>query len=150
MFPGMNRQEQGDLGEASAVGWYQFNGCTVCIPMGRSPDYDFIADDGVRLLKVQVKSSGQWRRGRWHVAICTRGGNRSWSGVAKYFAATRCDELFVVTVSGQRWRIPSAKVEAQTAIVLGGTKYAEFEVDAGPPLEAAQQLISLPSSAPAG
>ena len=146
----MNRQEQGDLGEASARCWYEFAGHVVLVPTGRSPDYDFVADDGERLIKVQVKSSGQWRHDRWHVAICTRGGNRSWSGVAKYFSATRCDELFVVTTDGRRWRIPSDEVEARTAIVLGGGKYRQFEVDAGPRLGSRPAPFSLVSSSPAG
>lgn len=146
----MNRQQQGDLGEASARCWYELRGCEVFIPTGRSPDYDFIADDGERLIRVQVKTSGQWRRQRWHVAICTRGGNQSWSGVAKYFSATRCDELFAVTTDGRRWRVPADRVEARTAIVLGGEKYEDFEVEPGPPLTARVPRLSLVSTVPAG
>ncbi len=146
----MNNLEQGDLGEASARCWYELHGHVVLIPTGRSPDYDFVADDGERLIRVQVKTSGSRSRGRWQVAICTSGGNRSWSGIAKYFSPGRCDELFVVAVDGRRWRIPSASVEATTAVTLGGPKYAEFEVDAGPPLAVAAATVSLPSATPAG
>jgi len=150
MFVGVNRQEQGDKGELSAMSWYVGEGHAVYVPLGHSPDADFVADDGKRLIRVQVKTSGYERKGRWEVAICTRGGNQSWSGVAKYFSATRCDELFVVTVSGRRWRIPAGAVEAATSMCLGGPKYAEYEVDWGPPLIASPALLSLTCPAPAG
>ena len=130
----MNRQEQGDKGELSAMSWYVGEGHDVYVPLGHSPDADFIADDGERLIRVQVKTSGHLDKGRWCVAVCTRGGNQSWNRVVKRFSATRCDELLVVTVNGRRWRIPASAVEATTTMCLGGPKYAEFEVDAGPPL----------------
>jgi len=150
MFVDMNRQAQGDLGEASARCWYAFAGHDIYLPTGHSPDADFIADSGDHLIRVQVKTCGHIRQGNWQVAVCTRGGNRSWSGVAKYFCATRCDELFVVIIDGRRWRIPADKVEARTTVSLGGRKYAEYEVDPGPPLGAVQAPSSLPSPAPAG
>ncbi len=134
----MNRQQQGDLGEASARAWYEQRGACVFVPLGRSPDYDFIADDGSGPVTVQVKSSGQRsRHGNWIVSVCTRGGNQSWNKIVKHFSPARCDVLFVVTVDGRRWRIASRHIQATTAICVGGSKYAEFEVEAGPPLDAA-------------
>ncbi len=147
----MNRQEQGDLGEASARCWYEFAGHTVLMPTGRSPDYDFVADDGERLVKVQVKTSGCLSPyGRYAVTLATRGGNQSWSGLSKRFSSDRCDELFVVTVDGRRWRFPSAAVPGGSGINVGGQKYEAFEVDPGPPLQASPRLGSLPSRAAAG
>lgn len=151
MFVGMNRQAQGDLGEASARCWYAFAGHDIYLPTGHSPDADFIADSGDHLIRVQVKTCGYiGPRGRWEVSICTRGGNQSWSGVTKHFSAERCDELFVVTMDGRRWRIAAAAVEATAHLNLGGRKYAEYEVDPGPPLGALRAPSSLPSRAPAG
>ena len=151
MFPSMNRQLQGDLGEASARCWYELRGYVVLIPTGRSPDYDFVADDGERLIKVQVKTSGcMTPYGRYAVSICTRGGNQSWSGLSKRFSSTRCDELFVVTIDGRRWRIPATEVTATTAVSLGGARHAEFEVDPGQPLGAFLTVDSLLSPAAAG
>lgn len=68
------------------------------------------------------------------MTLCTRGGNQSWSGLVKRFSADRCDFLSVHTADGRRWFIPSTAVEGGTAIVLGGPKYAAFEVDRGEPL----------------
>ena len=66
--------------------------------------------------------------------LCTRGGNQSWNGVAKYFGADRCDVLFVLVGDGRRWFIPSDAVEGRAGICLGGPKYAEFEVERGWPI----------------
>ena len=68
------------------------------------------------------------------VAICTRGGNQSWSGLVKRMDPRRCDYLFAHVGDGRRWFIPSDRVEGTTAICLGGPKYAEFEVVRGQPL----------------
>ncbi len=51
----------------------------------------------------------------------------------KRFDASRCDYLFALLADGRRWFIPSGAVGATTSIVLGGPKYAEFEVERGRP-----------------
>jgi len=53
----INRRQQGDLGEASAIEWLTSAGALVLLPVGHSPDYDLVADANGRLLKVQVKTS---------------------------------------------------------------------------------------------
>ena len=130
----MSPRRQGDLGELSAMEWLGSTGYGVCFPIGHSPDYDLIADDGDVLTRVQVKTSAQYRKRRWEVAICTRGGNQSWNGLSKCFSPARCDRLFVLVGDGRRWFIPATAVEGTTKLLLGGPKYAEFEVEAGRPL----------------
>ena len=68
--------------------------------------------------------------------LCTRGGNQSWNGETKRFDPRRCDFVFVHVGDGRRWFIPASRVEGETAIVLGGRKYAQFEIESGPPLPA--------------
>lgn len=75
-----------------------------------------------------------WHRGRWSVAICTRGGNRSWNGVVKRLDASRCDYLFVLVGDGRRWFIPSHALGGGTNIHLGGPKYSDYEVERGDPI----------------
>jgi hypothetical protein len=94
-----------------------------------------VAELDGHLVRVQVKTSGSRIRDRWQVAICTRGGNRSWSGVTKRFDAKRCEYLFVLVADGRRWFIPTDALEASTQVILGGPKYAEFEVERGRPFE---------------
>ena len=134
MFGSVNPRRQGDLGELSAIGWLIERGYPVWLPLGHSPDVDLVARIDGRLVGVQVKTSTCVWRGRFQVALCTRGGNQSWSGVVKRFSAERCDWLFVLVADGRRWFIPATEVEGGSGILLGGPKYADYEVEPGRPL----------------
>ena len=128
----MTTREQGDLGEASAIEWLTFQGATVAVPLFNSPDWDLVAEIDGRLARVQVKTSGlRTPKGYWQVRICTRGGNQSWNGVAKYFSPARCDYLFALVADGRRWYIPAQALDGRSSVTLGGPKYAEFEVVPG-------------------
>src|SRR4051812_33941271 len=119
----INRRQQGDLGEASAIEWLTRQGATVWTPLGHSPDADLIAELEGSLTRIQVKTStyatetlGGERR--WTVGVATNGGNQSWSGVAKKLDPSRFDFLFVLVGDGRRWLIPAPAIEAQTALTL--------------------------------
>jgi hypothetical protein len=129
-------RRQGDAGELSAINWFLTKGAYVSLPMFDHPDYDLIADFGDRVERVQVKTSICWTRQRFVVQLATRGGNQSWNGTIKYLDATRCDSLFVHVGDGRRWYIPANALGGDSAISLGGPKYAEFEVEPGDPLPA--------------
>jgi hypothetical protein len=135
----INRRQQGDLGEASAIEWLTRMGAIVLIPLGHSPDYDLVGEIDGRLLRIQVKTTTYQRETssgglRWNVALATNGGNQSWSGVAKTFDPGRCDFLFVLTGDGRRWLIPTRLVEGHRGIGLGGAKYSEFELEPAAPI----------------
>ena len=125
---------QGDVGELSAIQWLGSVGAHIFVPLGHSPDYDLVVERDACLHRVQVKTSTCRSRGRFVVALCTRGGNQSWNGVVKRLDATRCDYLFVHVGDGRRWFIPARALGGGSAIALGGPKYAEFEVKRGTPL----------------
>lgn len=125
---------QGNQGEIEAIIWLRSQGYEILLPVGNCSDYDVVADMGGRLVRVQVKTTRQRIGERFGVTICTRGGNQSWNRIVKRFSPERCDYLFVHAADGRRWFIPSGRVEGETAIVIGGPKYAEFEVEPGTPL----------------
>jgi hypothetical protein len=133
----ISRREQGDIGERAAAAWLIGQPhISVFVPFGHSPDTDLIALIDDRIVRVQVKTSTVLvNNARYHVSLATRGGNQSWSGLVKRFSATRCDYLFVLVADGRQWFIPSAVVEGGTGIVVGGPKYAAYEVDRGRPFE---------------
>jgi hypothetical protein len=127
-------RRQGDLGELSAMNWLVRAGAFVFTPLLHSPDYDMIADLDGRLLRVQVKTSIYRANDRWVVALCTRGGNQSWNGVVKRVDSSRCDSVFVHVGDGRRWFIPVSALGGGSGLLLGGPKYANFEVEPGDPL----------------
>jgi hypothetical protein len=114
--------------------WLASKGAHIYVPVGHSPDVDLIAAiDGV-LLRVEVKTSTHRRGDRWSVLISTRGGNQSWTGLVKYFDQSRCDFLFVHVGDGRRWFIPTGALDCRSGLMLGGPKYADFEIERGRPL----------------
>jgi hypothetical protein len=136
----INRRQQGDLGEASAIEWFSRLGATIFIPFGHSPDVDLVVDLEGRLLRIQVKTSTQFTETpdghpRRVVSLKTCGGNQSWTGIAKELEPARIDFLFVLTGDGRRWLIPSDCLESRGSIRLGGTKYSEHEIDPAPPID---------------
>lgn len=138
----VNRRVQGDIGELSAMEWLTSKGGVVWVPFTHSPHVDLMAEFEDQLVRVQVKTSTfrstkKSGENRWHIAIATNGGNRSWSGLAKKFDPSRVDYLFVLVGDGRRWFIPSPMVEGSRSVALGGRKYSEFEIEAGTPFEAA-------------
>jgi hypothetical protein len=152
-----NPRHQGDIGEAAAIEWLVRNDYGIWLPFGHSPDVDLIAQRGVELIRIQVKTCTHQERGRSVVQLSTSGGNQSWDGTVRRFAAARCDYLFVLTADERKWFIPSQAVEGTTAICLGGPKYAEFEVaredspgGARPPLQSALPLGGAPETGEPG
>ncbi len=123
-----NPRRQGDIGEAAAIAWLTRAGFGVWVPLGHSPDADLIAQRDDRLLRVQVKTSTALRSDRYEVSLATKGGNRSWSGRVKTFDPSRYEYLFVLVGDGRQWFIPAARIAAKTMVLLGGPKYAAFEV----------------------
>jgi PD-(D/E)XK endonuclease len=127
-------REQGDFGELSAICWLISKGAHVAVPVGCSPHWDLMAELDGRPLRVQVKTSRCFVRKRWDVTLCTRGGNQSWNGIVKRLEASRYDFLFVLVADGRRWFIPSDRVAGGSGLLLGGPKYADFEVERGDPI----------------
>jgi hypothetical protein len=142
---------QGDAGEASAVSWVLSRGGCVFVPVAHTPShYDLIVDLDGDVLRVQVKTCSRWDGRRYSVMLCTRGGNQSWNGLVKKLDPLCCDYAFIHVGDGRRWFIPSAEVGGGTAIVVGGPKYAAFEVERGAPLPARERATEYTSAPPAG
>src|SRR4051794_26257099 len=114
--------------------WLASRGAHIYVPVGHSPDIDLIAVMDNRTLRVEVKTSNRVKGQCWQVQISTRGGNQSWSGLAKHFDPKRCDFLFVHVGDGRRWFIPTNVLDCRSGLTLGGPKYSPFEIERGRPL----------------
>ena len=151
----LNRRQQGDLGEASAIEWLTRKGALVLAPFGHSPDYDLVAEIGGQLLRIQVKTSTQEAEtpdghARLPVAVRTCGGNQSWNGETKKLDTSRFDYLFVLTGGGRRWLIPAGALEGTSAISLAGPKYAEHEIEPASPINELVHGEPAPLKSPPG
>ena len=126
---------QGDIGERAAAAWLLQQGYPVAYPFGHSPDCDLWTEIDRALYRVQVKTSTVLRKDRWEVSLRTSGGNQSWNRIVKLMDASRCDYLFVLVGDGRQWFMPSRDIGGGHSILLGGPKYASFEVDSNRSIE---------------
>ncbi len=112
----INRSEQGDLGEASAIEWLTGIGATVLIPVGHSPHFDLVAAVRGRLWRIQVKTSticSITTNGYERYAVQLADSRRQPElGRSMQEASIRpSDYLFVMVGDGRRWMIPTCEFE---------------------------------------
>ena len=133
----INRRQQGDLGEASAIEWFTRAGAVVSTPLGHSPDYDLIADFGEQPLRVQAKTSTQ-------VTVELRTVTSDFSVHARDErrqselepTSTKLDRpesstaFVLLRATGRRWLIPSRRDRNAAAPdpARTGQGIAEFEI----------------------
>jgi len=119
---------QGNMGLSKAIDYFTSHQIPIAIPMNDTQKYDLVADFGGKLNRISVKTSrfkGQY--GGYEVQIKNAGGA---SGICKIrtFDNSTCDYLFILTGDDKIYLIPSKEITAKNAIVVGGTKYNEYEV----------------------
>jgi hypothetical protein len=137
-------REQGDIGERAAVEWLWRAGAVVFVPFGHSPDFDLIAVFDARPVRMEVKTSTVLVRessDRYALFLATAGGNQSWSRIMKLFDPARCDFVFALVADGRRWFLPTDAIEGRRQMILGGPKYAAFEVTEHDAHQAARRLL---------
>ena len=124
----INSRKQGDIGLGSAIAWYASIGQTVSIPLTDNQHYDLVVDDGSKLNKVQVKTSGcKKNNGVYDVWLRTCGGNRSSKGYVRPFNRAEVDYVFVLLSDGRRYVIPSSKIGGVHHICIGN-KYVKYMI----------------------
>lgn len=114
----MNRKQQGDIGVAMAIAFYTRAGTGVSVPLTDNLRYDLIVDRDGKLLRVQVKTTGYARYGRYEVSLRTQGGNRSGTGQVRYLTHEECDLVFVYALSGDMWEFPAELVSGRGMLNL--------------------------------
>lgn len=112
------------MGLGIAISYFTSQGQTVGIPLTDSQDYDLIIDDGAGLKRVQVKTCS-FKRKSYEVNLSVKGGNRTSRGSIKRFDNKRCDYIFVVTESLDKYLIPSDNLVAKCNLALG-PKYDRY------------------------
>lgn len=99
---------------AYAIAHYTELGYSVAVPITDANRYDIIIDDGIKLQKVEVKTTTQ-KNGS--VELRTLGGNQSWSGVAKRIKPEDCDLVFLVNLlTNRRVAFTSKELEGRNSI----------------------------------
>lgn len=123
----VNRKQQGDVGIAIAIAYYTNCGLPVSVPVTENVRYDLVVDFDGTLKRVQVKTTGYMRKGRFEVQLRTHGGNQSWNGLSRFISTRDCDIVFVYAMNGEFWQFPASVVDGRGTLVLG-TKVQKYKV----------------------
>jgi hypothetical protein len=123
-----NSKEQGNIGLATAIWWFETHGYRVFVPLTDSQDEDLVVKMADRFYSVQVKTTYfKTEHNLYKVNLVVSGGNRSGSGKVKLFDPSKVDYVFVVTEDREMYLIPTGAIETSRSINLG-KKYAEYQV----------------------
>ena len=121
------KSQQGNLGLGRAIAYYTSKCIPISIPLNDTQGYDLVVDRG-KLEKVQVKTT-QYRNKETNNFIVQLGntGGSSGKSIIRKFDRTKSDILFVVTIEGTLYEIPTNVIKSKRAINLN-REYEIFKV----------------------
>lgn len=108
-----NSNEKGNVGLGQCIAYLTTKGYIVSLPLNDSQKYDLIFDNGIKLNKVQVKSTAQFLKNCYKVKLenCTHNFNQS-------FDNSTNDYIFVLCEDGSKYFIPSKEITTKTSLNL--------------------------------
>lgn len=111
------KSHQGNVGLGRAIAYYTANCIPVLLPLNDTQKYDLAVDkDGLQ--RVSVKTTQYKNKaGNYEVLLKNCGGS-SGNSKTRYFNNSTCDILFVVTVEGIMYEIPSEKINVKNTLAL--------------------------------
>ncbi len=111
--------KQGGIGMSAAIYKLTQLGYTVSIPLIDNQEYDLIADFDYKLYKVEVKSTSVKTPSGWAVQIKKVRPNRT-TNVITAFDPSKIDLLFVYTIDGDCYLIPSDDIDTRNQLTVPG------------------------------
>lgn len=126
MFDGLHTVAQGKLGLVYAITALAERGYSISVPLIDDQPYDLVADDGTRLLKVQVKSTQYKPNGKDYVVQLKHVHHNKTENILRYFDNTLVDLVVIVCDNKDTFIIPSLEITARTGMTLG-EKYTKYK-----------------------
>ena len=113
------KSHQGNVGLGRAIAYYTSQCIPVLLPLNDTQKYDLVVDKDGKLQRVSVKTTkGRSSSGTsFNVQLKNCGGTSKQSKI-RNFDNTSCDILFVVTIEGTMYEIPSSLIKAHTQLTL--------------------------------
>lgn len=113
------KSHQGNLGLGRAIAYYTSNCIPVLLPLNDTQKYDLVVDKEGRLLRVSVKTTQHLNKtGLYYIARLSNSGGSSGKSVVRKFDNTSCDVVFIVTVEGTMYEIPSNIIDVNIELTL--------------------------------
>ena len=113
------KSHQGNVGLGRAIAYYTEKCYTVMVPLNDTQKYDLVIDKDGLLQRVSVKTTQNIvnKKNEFSVLLKKCGGS---SGNAKIhlFNNNECDILFVLTITGIMYEIPSKEINVKNSLTL--------------------------------
>lgn len=121
------KSKQGNIGLGQAIAYYTLKGIPVMIPLNDTQKYDLVVDIENKLYRVSVKTTQRKAAsGNFEVQLKNCGGGSQGSVIRKFDNST-CDILFIYTIDGDIYEIPSKIINATSSIVLNPNIYGQYK-----------------------
>ena len=113
------KSHQGNVGLGRAIAYYTAKCIPVLIPLNDTQKYDLAIEKDNKLQRVSVKTTQGLNKSKtyYEVQLKNSGGSSGKSSIRK-FDNTSCDILFIVTVTGVMYEIPSSEINTVSALTL--------------------------------
>lgn len=113
------KSHQGNVGLGRAIAYYTANCVPVLLPLNDTQKYDLVIDKDKQLQRVSVKTTQcKNKNGTFYEVQLKNSGGSSGKSVIRKFDNTSCDILFIVTIDGTIYEIPSNVIAVTTALTL--------------------------------
>lgn len=113
------KSHQGNLGLGRAIAYYTSNCIPVLLPLNDTQKYDLVVDKEGKLLRVSVKTTQHLNKvGSSYVARLCNSGGSSGKSIIRKFDNTSCDIIFILTIEGTMYEIPSNIIDVNTELTL--------------------------------
>ena len=126
---GLTSKKKGDIALGSAIAYFVSHQYTVAIPLTDSQSYDLVVEKEGTFNRVQIKFTSrknQW--GQYEASLVSTGWKWNDGKNFKNFDNTESDLLFIQTVEGSCYLIPSSLVTVKSGIVISSQKYEQYKV----------------------
>ncbi len=121
------KSHQGNIGLGQAIAYYSMNMVPIMIPLNDTQKYDLVVDIDGSLKRVSVKTaSSRHRSGNFKVELKNSGGGSSGSKIRPFDNST-CDILFVYTIDGGIYEIPSEVITVKSQLTLNPDGYGKYK-----------------------
>ena len=121
------KAHQGNLGLGAAIAYYTSKCIPVALPLNDTQGYDLIVDNnGLKRVQVKTTKYKQATSEYYAVQLGNTGGS-SGKGRIRKFDNSRSDLLFIVTVEGDLYEIPTTNITSKRVLTLS-IDYDRFKV----------------------
>jgi hypothetical protein len=117
MFNSTTSVEQGINGLAKAISYFVSKNYIISLPLVDNQAYDLIFDDGIKLNKVDVKTSQYKKNGSFLVQLKSVRTNKHENKIYR-FDGTKVDFVFILTGDKDLYLIPAMDVHDTNQITL--------------------------------